>query len=69
MKVSELNRKRHFENYFLQMIVLVIKFLLYCSRICNLELMVDYGCEAWKSYLEVLVQLVTQAQKQLQSMR
>ncbi|XP_069679830.1 pre-mRNA-splicing factor SPF27 [Periplaneta americana] len=39
------------------------------TRICNLELMVEYGCEAWKSYLEVLVQLVTQAQKQLQSMR
>ncbi|CAG2059180.1 unnamed protein product [Timema podura] len=35
----------------------------------NLELMVEYGCEAWKSYLEVLVQLVTQAQKQLTTMR
>lgn len=39
------------------------------TRICNLELMVEYGCEAWKTYLETLVQLVTQAQKQLQSMR
>lgn len=39
------------------------------TRICNLELMVEYGCEAWKCYLEVLVQLVTQFQKQLQSMR
>nr|CAD7261732.1 unnamed protein product [Timema shepardi]CAD7572361.1 unnamed protein product [Timema californicum] len=39
------------------------------TRICNLELMVEYGCEAWKSYLEVLVQLVTQAQKQLTTMR
>ncbi|GFG35635.1 hypothetical protein Cfor_02557 [Coptotermes formosanus] len=39
------------------------------TRICNLELMVEYGCEAWKCYLEVLVQLVTQSQKQLQSMR
>ncbi|XP_046996627.1 pre-mRNA-splicing factor SPF27 [Schistocerca americana] len=39
------------------------------TRICNLELMVEYGCEAWKAYLETLVQLVTQAQKQLQSMR
>lgn len=38
-------------------------------RICNLELMMDYGCEAWKSYLEVLVQLVGQAQKQLQVLR
>ncbi|XP_012281520.1 pre-mRNA-splicing factor SPF27 [Orussus abietinus] len=39
------------------------------TRICNLELMMDYGCEAWKSYLEVLVQLVGQAQKQLQLLR
>jgi len=31
--------------------------------------MVEYGCEAWKSYLEVLVQLVTHSQKQLQSLR
>lgn len=29
----------------------------------------DYGCEAWKSYLEVLVQLLGQAQKQLQTLR
>ncbi|KAJ9573817.1 hypothetical protein L9F63_008799, partial [Diploptera punctata] len=39
------------------------------TRICNLEMMVEYGCEAWKCYLEILVQLVTQAQKQLQNMR
>ncbi|GLH15526.1 Pre-mRNA-splicing factor SPF27 [Gryllus bimaculatus] len=39
------------------------------TRICNLELMVEFGCEAWKSYLEVLVQLVTQAQKHLQQLR
>lgn len=31
--------------------------------------MMEYGCEAWKSYLEVLVQLVGQAQKQLQTLR
>lgn len=29
----------------------------------------DYGCEAWKSYLEVLVQMVNDAQKQLQHLR
>lgn len=29
----------------------------------------EYGCEAWKSYLDVLVQLVNQAQKQLQILR
>ncbi|KAL6423773.1 hypothetical protein ACFW04_010327 [Cataglyphis niger] len=39
------------------------------TRICNLELMMSYGCEAWKSYLEVLVQLVGQAQKQMQTLR
>ncbi|XP_067002760.1 pre-mRNA-splicing factor SPF27 [Anabrus simplex] len=39
------------------------------TRICNLELMVEYGCEAWKSYLEIIVQLVTQSQKQLQTLR
>lgn len=31
--------------------------------------MMEYGCEAWKSYLEILVQLVNQAQKQLQALR
>ncbi|XP_046396236.1 pre-mRNA-splicing factor SPF27 [Ischnura elegans] len=39
------------------------------TRICNLELMLEYGCEAWKSYLTVLVKLSTQAQKQLQAVR
>ncbi|XP_046749206.1 pre-mRNA-splicing factor SPF27 [Diprion similis] len=39
------------------------------TRICNLELMMEYGCEAWKCYLEVLMQLVSQAQKQLQGLR
>lgn len=29
----------------------------------------EYGCEAWKCYLEVLMQLVSQAQKQLQGLR
>lgn len=31
--------------------------------------MMEYGCEAWKSYLEILVQLVGQGQKQLQTLR
>ncbi|KAL2726615.1 pre-mRNA-splicing factor SPF27 [Vespula squamosa] len=39
------------------------------TRICNLELMMEYGCEAWKSYLEILVQLVSQGQRQLQTLR
>ncbi|KAF4518292.1 hypothetical protein B566_EDAN005860 [Ephemera danica] len=33
------------------------------TRICNLELMLDYGCEAWKTYLETLVQLETNWQR------
>lgn len=39
------------------------------TRICNLELMLDYGCESWKCYLELLVKCVSQAQKQLQILR
>ncbi|XP_072767731.1 pre-mRNA-splicing factor SPF27 [Anoplolepis gracilipes] len=39
------------------------------TRISNLELMMGYGCEAWKSYLDVLVQMVGQAQKQMQTLR
>uniref|UniRef100_A0A1B6DPE7 Pre-mRNA-splicing factor SPF27 n=1 Tax=Clastoptera arizonana TaxID=38151 RepID=A0A1B6DPE7_9HEMI len=39
------------------------------TRICNLELMLDYGCEAWKSYLDLLVKCVSMAQKQLQGIR
>ncbi|XP_034235461.1 pre-mRNA-splicing factor SPF27 [Thrips palmi] len=39
------------------------------TRIANLELMLDYGCEAWKSYLELLVASVSQAQKNLMALR
>ncbi|KFM61881.1 Pre-mRNA-splicing factor SPF27, partial [Stegodyphus mimosarum] len=39
------------------------------TRICNLELMCIYGCEAWKSCNTVLMQMVNQAQKQLQDLR
>ncbi|XP_054258130.1 pre-mRNA-splicing factor SPF27 [Macrosteles quadrilineatus] len=39
------------------------------TRICNLELMTEYGCEAWRSYLELLVKCVSSAQKQLQTLR
>lgn len=39
------------------------------TRICNLELMMLYGCEAWKSHLKVLVQLVADAQKQIQALK
>lgn len=27
--------------------------------------MLDYSCEAWKNYLDILTRMVTQAQKQL----
>lgn len=39
------------------------------TRIANLELMSQYGCEAWKMNNTVLVQLLNQAQKQLQDLR
>uniref|UniRef100_T1ISD0 Pre-mRNA-splicing factor SPF27 n=1 Tax=Strigamia maritima TaxID=126957 RepID=T1ISD0_STRMM len=39
------------------------------TRIANLELMSEYGCEAWKVYNAVLVQMLNQAQKQLQNLR
>ncbi|XP_039283439.1 pre-mRNA-splicing factor SPF27 [Nilaparvata lugens] len=39
------------------------------TRISNLDLMLEFGCEAWKSYLELLVKCVSQAQKQVQALR
>ncbi|ODN05343.1 Pre-mRNA-splicing factor SPF27 [Orchesella cincta] len=39
------------------------------TRITNLELMLDYSCEAWKSYLEILTRMVTQSQKQLADLK
>lgn len=38
-------------------------------RICNLELMMEFGCEAWKAHLEVLNHMVGQVQKQLQILK
>ncbi len=34
----------------------------FLSRIANLELMTDYGCEAWRVYNEVLQTLVNKLQ-------
>lgn len=31
--------------------------------------MLDYGCESWKCYLELLMKSVLKAQKQLQNLR
>lgn len=39
------------------------------TRIGNLELMVIYGCEAYKKYNSVLVQMLSQTQKRLQELR
>ncbi|XP_043222670.1 pre-mRNA-splicing factor SPF27-like [Amphibalanus amphitrite] len=39
------------------------------TRIENLELMMDHGCEAWKIYNEVLVKMASDAQKQLQDVK
>ncbi|GBP10150.1 Pre-mRNA-splicing factor SPF27 [Eumeta japonica] len=38
-------------------------------RTMNLELMLDYGIEAWKAYLEIFVALQAKAQNQLQSLK
>ncbi|XP_065372554.1 pre-mRNA-splicing factor SPF27 [Calliphora vicina] len=38
-------------------------------RTMNLELMLDYGIEAWKAYLEVFVALQAKAQNQLQALK
>ncbi|KAJ8320302.1 hypothetical protein KUTeg_001889 [Tegillarca granosa] len=38
-------------------------------RILNLELLSEYGSNAWKSYNTVLVQMLETAQKQLQELR
>jgi pre-mRNA-splicing factor SPF27 len=35
----------------------------------NLDLMVDYGCESWKQYNEVLADMHSAAQKQLSSLK
>lgn len=39
------------------------------TRICNLELMLEYGCEAWRSYIELLMKCVSLAHKMLQALR
>ncbi|XP_050410512.1 pre-mRNA-splicing factor SPF27 [Patella vulgata] len=39
------------------------------TRILNLEIMSEYGSNAWKSYNSVLAKMVENAQKQLQDLR
>lgn len=38
-------------------------------RSMNLELMLEYGCEAWKAYLEIFIALQAKAQTQLQQLK
>jgi len=47
---------------------IILKILMF-GRITNLELMMDYGTEAWKSYLEVLVKCVAAAQAQVTKLK
>ncbi|KAI9555530.1 Pre-mR-splicing factor SPF27 [Daphnia sinensis] len=39
------------------------------TRILNLELMSEYGCESWRIYNTVLSQMISQSQKQLQELK
>lgn len=38
-------------------------------RAMNLELMLEYGCETWKVYLDVLTSMLAKAQKQLEGIK
>ncbi|XP_031639078.1 pre-mRNA-splicing factor SPF27 [Contarinia nasturtii] len=38
-------------------------------RAMNLELLLEYGCETWKVYLDVLTSMLAKAQKQLESIK
>ncbi len=39
------------------------------TRMANLDLMLEYGCESWKQYNEVLQALVKQCQSQLTGLK
>ena len=39
------------------------------TRITNLELMSEYGCESWKVYNEILADMAEKAQKQLKDLK
>lgn len=38
-------------------------------RAMNLELMLDYGCDTWKVYLDILTSMLAKAQKQLEAIK
>lgn len=39
------------------------------TRVMNLELMLEYGCESWKAYLELFISLQAKALNQLQEVK
>lgn len=39
------------------------------TRSLNLELMLEYGCETWKEYLEIFTSLQAKAQYELQQLK
>lgn len=44
-------------------------FKIFLSRINNLELLSDYGCEIWKNEVQMIMQYVNEAQTSLQNLR
>uniref|UniRef100_A0A1L8DHH4 Pre-mRNA-splicing factor SPF27 n=1 Tax=Nyssomyia neivai TaxID=330878 RepID=A0A1L8DHH4_9DIPT len=40
-----------------------------CVRTTNLELMLDYGCESWKAYLDILTYMQARSQNRLQELQ
>lgn len=62
-KISELSAWQHsIENSMAQLEHQAV-------RVINLELMLDYGCETWKVYLEVLTSMLAKAQARLQDIK
>lgn len=62
-KISELSAWQHsIENSMAQLEHQAV-------RVMNLELMLDYGCEAWKVYLEVMTSMLAKAQARLHDIK
>lgn len=62
-KISELSAWQHsIENSMAQLEHQAV-------RVMNLELMLDYGCETWKVYLEVITSMLAKAQARLQELK
>lgn len=62
-KISELSAWQHsIENSMAQLEHQAV-------RVMNLELMLDYGCETWKVYLEVITSMLAKAQARLQEIK